>query len=69
MTNQNIIRYTKRGVRALIIHAIEDTWTRRLKDADKFYLCVTPLALLELLTKNGRGLKCSDTITLLIRLP
>ena len=69
LTNQSIIRSTKKGGRELIIQVIKDTWTCRLKGAKTFYSCVTPLALLEILADRDGGLERSDAITLPLRLP
>ena len=36
LTNQSIIQATKQGAREFILHVVEDTWTRRLKDNETF---------------------------------
>ena len=52
-----------------VLPIVEDTCTRRLKNAKAFYSRVAPLALLELLANHSGGLERADIISLILRLP
>ena len=46
LVNQSHIHAAEQGACNLVLAAIEDTWTQRLKDANLFYTQVTPRNLL-----------------------
>ena len=69
LTNHSIIWSTERGANEFVLHVVKDTWNRRTKNTVPFFLRISPLALIKLLTEHDGGINHADVIMLLLRLP
>ena len=69
LDNQYRIRNTNHGCRLFILHAFEEVHYISLRDKDTYYKIVSPLDLLAHFAKEIGGLKVTDAVTLIAKIP